>query len=246
MPSPFAQSSYQVRFEWGVEGLARLAPADVVVVVDVLRFSSTMADAVADAPVALERALLWSSNGAAVAAAAGSGQGTDAGEVDAGEAEAGAIGAAGSDAAAGPIVLLGGIRNAAATAQAVMTLQERRGARTSVSVIAAGERAADGRLRFAVEDQLGAGAIIAALSDLGIDHSAPEAAAVAESFRALRRGLRHLLIGSGSGRELADGVASTTRMQDDGIRPATVAEAAELDASTIVPVLRRGVFEPFA
>ncbi|MEJ1088184.1 2-phosphosulfolactate phosphatase [Microbacterium sp. Mu-80] len=218
---PFSQSSYQVRFEWGIEGLARLAPADVVVVVDVLRFSSTMADAVAGAPVALERARAWSSNGAAVAAAAQGDQGD-------------------------PVVVLGGIRNAAATARAVMTLQERRGARTSVNVIAAGELTGAGALRFAVEDQLGAGAVIAALSDLGIDHSSPEAAAAGESFRSLRRGLRHLLIGSASGRELAEGVASTERMLADGIRPATVEECAELDAGDAVPVLRDGSFEPFA
>lgn len=218
MPSPFAQSSYQVRFEWGVDGLARLAPADVVVVVDVLRFSSTMADAVGEQPVALDRARIWSSNGAAVADAASR---------------------------VGGVVLLGGIRNATATARAVMTLQERSGERTSVSVIAGGELTPEGRLRFAVEDQLGAGAIIAALSDLGIDHSSPEAAGSAESFRALRRGLRHLLIGSGSGRELVDGVASTARMLADGIRPATVAEAAELDAVDAVPMLRNGVFTPF-
>ncbi|UNK70189.1 2-phosphosulfolactate phosphatase [Microbacterium sp. H1-D42] len=218
---PFTQSSYQVRFEWGVDGLARLEPADVIVAVDVLRFSSTMADAVAEQPVALERARLWSTNGAAVAAAA-------------------------SRVGAGPVVLLGGIRNAAATARAVMTLQERRGDRTSVSVIAAGELTSESRLRFAVEDQLGAGAVIAALTDLGIDHSSPEAAAAAESFRALRRGLRHLLIGSGSGRELADGVVSTDRMLADGIRPAAVEECAELDATDTVPVLRAGTFEPFA
>ncbi|MDF2508354.1 MAG: phosphosulfolactate phosphohydrolase, partial [Microbacterium sp.] len=28
MPSPFDQSTYQVRLDWGVAGLARLAPAD--------------------------------------------------------------------------------------------------------------------------------------------------------------------------------------------------------------------------
>ncbi|MBN7793456.1 2-phosphosulfolactate phosphatase [Microbacterium esteraromaticum] len=217
--TPLTQSSYQVRFEWGADGLARLAPADVVIVVDVLRFSSTMADAVAQAPIALERALAWSANGAQVAGAA---------------------------ARVAPVVLLGGIRNASATARAVMTLQERRGDRTSVSVVAAGERDADGRLRFAVEDQLGAGAVIAALSDLGIDHSSPEAAVSAESFRALRRGLRHLLIGSASGRELADGVASTERMLADGIRPATIEECAAADTTETVPALQGGVFVPFA
>lgn len=96
-----------------------------------------------------------------------------------------------------------------------------------------------------MEDQLGAGAIIAALSDLGIDHSSPEAAAAAESFRALRKGLRHMLIGSGSGRELVDGVASTARMEAAGVRPATTADAAELDAVDAVPALRGEVFERF-
>lgn len=219
MPSPFDQSSYQVRHEWGAEGLARLAPADIVVVVDTLRFSSTMADAVASGrSIALDEALGWSLNGASVAAEA---------------------------ADAGSTVLLGGIRNAAATARAVMTIQEQRAARTSVSVLAAGELTPDGRMRFAVEDQLGAGAVIAALTDLGIDHSSPEAAAAAESFRSLRRALRHLLSASGSGRELADGVASTARMEAAGIRPASVSEAAEPDAVDAVPVLREGMFTAF-
>lgn len=220
MPSPFDQSYYQVRVEWGVEGLARLAPADVVVVVDVLRFSSTLADVIADGrTVAVADAADWSTNGAAVAAAA---------------SETGAV------------VLIGGIRNAAATARAVMTVQECRSARTSVAVIAAGERTPDGGLRFAVEDQLGVGAVVAAFTDLGIDHCAPDGAVAAESFRALRRAVRHMVAASGTGRELAVGVESTARMADAGIRPATIEEAAEIDAVDAVPVLREGVFERFA
>lgn len=219
MPSPFDQSYYQVRVEWGVEGLARLAPADIVVVVDVLRFSSTMANIVEDGgTVQLSDARDWSANGAAVVTAA---------------SETGAV------------VLVGGIRNAAATARAVMALQERRAARTSVTVIAAGERIPDGELRFAVEDQLGAGAVVAALIDLGIDHCSPDGAVAAEGFRALRRALRHLLAASGSGRELVDGVVSTVRMIESGIRPATTEEAAETDAVDAAVVLREGVLERF-
>ena len=233
MPQPFAQSSYQVRFEWGSEGLARIAPADVVVAVDVLRFSSTLADVTATGgAVTLADAIEWSKNGADIVRAA--------------SLSAAPATTENPDAAQQPLVLVGGIRNAAAVARAVMTVQERRGERVSVTVVAAGERDAEGELRFAVEDQLGAGAIISALSDLGIDHSSPEAAVAAESFRALRRGLRHLLIGSGSGRELEDGVASTARMEASGIRPATVAEAAELDAVDAVPMLRDGAFVPFS
>ncbi|GAB3600118.1 2-phosphosulfolactate phosphatase [Microbacterium tumbae] len=226
MPHPFDQSAYQVRLEWGVEGLRRLASADVVVVVDVLRFSSIVTDAVAAGRTvelddatgwSLNGATGWSLNGAAVVAAA--------------------LGA--------ETVLVGGIRNASALARAVLEIQDRRRQRTSVAVIAAGERTPDGGLRFAVEDHLGAGAIIAALSDLGIDHTSPEAAAACESARGLRRALRHLLTASGSGRELADGVAATGRIEASGLVPTTVADAAELDATAVVPVLRDGVFVAF-
>lgn len=218
MPTPFDQSTYQVRLDWGVEGLGRLAPADVVVVVDVLRFSSTVADAVASgATVSLADAGEWSRNGAAVAAAA-----------------------------EGATVLLGSVRNAGAVARAIAVEQERRQARTSVAVIAAGELDSAGGLRFAVEDHLGAGAVIAALTDLGIDHTAPDAAVAAEGFRALRRALRHILSASGSAREIADGVPATDRMTAAGLTPTTAADAAELDAIDAVPVLRDGVFVAFA
>ncbi|GAA2002065.1 2-phosphosulfolactate phosphatase [Microbacterium ulmi] len=205
MPSPFDQSAYQVRMEWGVDGVARLARSDVVVVVDVLLCSSTVtAAAERGETVALDAAAGASSiDGAAVAKAA---------------------------AAAPALVLLGGIVNASAVARAVLAEQVRRGARTSVAVIAAGE-GAPASPRFAVEDLLGAGAVVAALGDLGIDHCSPEAAAAGESFRALRGAVRHLMSASGSGRELAErGLA------------AEVASAASLDASAAVPVLRDGFF----
>lgn len=223
MPNPFDQSAYQVRFEWGAAGLARLAPADIVVVVDVLRFSSTVTDAVdAGGSAALTDALEWSPNGAAVAHAAASSPEP-------------------------PVVLLGCLRNAGAVAAAVLELQSRRQMRTSVSVIAAGERAGDD-LRVAVEDQLGAGAVIAALSALGLDHTSPEAAAAGEAAHGLRRALRHLIGASGSGRELTAGVGgvrATERMAAAGIVPTSVAQAAALDAVKSVPVLAGGVFTRF-
>jgi len=217
MPSPFDQSTYQVRLEWGVEGLDRLASADVVVVVDVLRFSSTVADAVASgSSVSLADAVGWSRNGAAVASRAGD-----------------------------SVVLVGSLRNASAVARAIATLQERRQARTSVAVIAAGEADAAGTLRFAVEDHLGAGAVIAALTDLGIDHTAPDAAVAAEGFRALTRALRHMVSASGSAREIAEGVAATERIATAGLVPTSTGDAAELDAHGVVPVLRDGLFVAF-
>lgn len=209
MSSPFDQSRYQVRLEWGVAGLGVLAPADVTVVVDVLRFSSTVIDRVA----AGEQVLLdadahaVSLNGAAIAAHA---------------------------AATGSVVMLGALRNAAAVADAILAEQRRRGERTSIALIAAGElasRDADAPLRFAVEDHLGAGAIVDALGVLGLDHTSPEAAAAGEAFRGLRGAVRHLLTASGSGQELID-----RGRRDEVIAAATV------DAVPCVPVLRDGRF----
>ncbi|MCW3492407.1 2-phosphosulfolactate phosphatase [Microbacterium sp. SSM24] len=204
--SPFDQSAYQVRFEWGLDGLDRLAPSDVVVVVDVLRFSSTVVQAVERGEeVPLDAAAhAVSINGAAVAAAATG------------------------------LVLLGGLRNAAAVARAILAEQEHRGARTSIAVIACGEltsRDPAAPLRFAVEDLLGAGAVIDALAGLGIDHSSPEAAVAGEGFRALRGAAKHLLTASGSGREL-----------DAAGRRDEVLAAAAVDAASVVPVLRDGTF----
>ena len=136
--------------------------------------------------------------------------------------------------ARGALVLLGALRNASAVADAVLAEQQRRGGRTSIAVIAAGELTgtdAGATVRFAVEDQLGAGAIIDALGALGIDHTSPDAAVASESFRALRRAVTHLLTASGSGLELIE----------QGRRDEVLAAAA-VDAASVVPVLRDGVF----
>lgn len=209
LETPFDQRRYQIRHDWGVEGLRRLAPSDVVVVVDVLRFSTTVTDAVSRGDtVALDAAAdAVSINGAAVARIA---------------AESGAV------------VLLGCLRNARIVAGAVLDMQRRREERTTIAVIAAGElagRAPGAPLRFAVEDQLGAGAIVDALGALGIDHTSPDAAAACESFRGLRGATRHLLTASGSGQEL---LARDARDE--------VVNAAAVDAASRVPVLRDGIF----
>lgn len=230
---------YQVRFEWGVAGLERLAPADVVIVIDVLRFTTTVAVALeSGGTVPLDaQAHAVSLNGAAVAeAAAGSGR-ADARPADGSRANGGtADGSQANDspAASAPRVLLGCLRNATGVAQAVLAEQHRRAQRTSVNVIAAGEldsRAPDAAMRFSVEDFFCAGAIIAALSEIGIDHTSPEAAAAAEAFLGLRGGIRHLVGASGSARELA------ARGEGD-----EVARATQVDATTVVPVLRGRTF----
>lgn len=201
--SAHAQSDYQVRLEWGDAGLARLAPADVVVVVQTLGLTA--------------HALSACEHGA---------------DLDLTEDADAAARLARAAEAAGAHVVIGGLRNAAAVAAHVMAVQHGRGARTSISVIAAGsvDDADATGVRFAVDDLLGAGAVVAALGDLGIDHASPDAAVAGEGFRALGGAVRHLLTASGNGRALAA----------DGEREAVLA-AASRDAASVVPVLHDGV-----
>lgn len=198
-----AQSDYQVRLEWGAAGMARLAPADVVVIVQTLGLSA--------------RALNACEQGGTLDLATDD----DAAASLARAAEAG-----------GAHVIVGGLRNAAAVAAHVMEVQRARGVRTSISIIAAGyvDDGAAAGVRFAVDDLLGAGAVVAALGDLGIDHASPDAAVAGEGFRALGGAVRHLLTASGTGRALAA----------EGRRDAVLAGATR-DAASVVPVLRAGV-----
>lgn len=199
-----AQSDYQVRLEWGTAGLARLAPAHVVIVVQTLGLSAHAISAV-DAGASLEVA---------------------------GDDDAAAV-LARAAADTGAHVIAGGLRNAAAVAAHVLAVQRARAERTSIALVAAGhlDDGDSATLRFAVEDLLGAGAVIAALGDLGIDHASPDAAVAGEGFRALAGAVRHLLTASGTGRALAA----------DGGRDAVLAAAAR-DAASVVPVLRDGAF----
>ena len=121
-----------------------------------------------------------------------------------------------------PVVIAGCLRNASAVAAFA---RESAGAGVAIAVIAAGERWPDGTLRPAIEDDLGAGAIVAAL---GLDAAcSPEARYAAHAFRALRDVLADAVRDSVSGRELAE-----AGYADDVVR------ALELDASATVPVLR--------
>jgi len=129
------------------------------------------------------------------------------------------------------VVLAGSLRNRTAVARCILELQEQRGERLMVAIIAAGHDAADGS-RFAIEDQLGAGAVVDALVALGIDHTSPEAAVACAAFEGLRHAATHLIGASGRAVELVE----------QGRRP-EVRFATEIDASTDVPVLRDGVFD---
>ncbi|TYL54237.1 2-phosphosulfolactate phosphatase [Agromyces mariniharenae] len=135
------------------------------------------------------------------------------------------------------VVLEGSLRNRSAVARRILELQEERGERLMVAIVAAGERtggragsevggsdAHSDAVRFAVEDQLGAGAIVDALIALGIDHTSPEAAVACAAFEGLRHAAVHLIGASASGAELVA----------QGRRP-EVRAATEVDASDEVP-----------
>lgn len=118
-------------------------------------------------------------------------------------------------------VIVAGLGNRSAVAEWVLARQTEKGDRFAVAVIAVGERRPDGTARMAVEDLLVAGAVIDALTGLGIDHCSPEAAAASAAFVGLKRALRHLTSASETGQALAAAgreheVAAAGRLDESG------------------------------
>jgi 2-phosphosulfolactate phosphatase len=120
-------------------------------------------------------------------------------------------------------VFTGCLRNAKAVAAAAQSMA----GGGSVGVVPAGELWGDGSLRPAVEDLLGAGAILETL-DLSLSS---EARVARDAFRAVRHDLAAILRGSVSGRELIG------RGFEKDIKLATA-----LNLSTTAPLLRDGVY----
>ena len=125
----------------------------------------------------------------------------------------------------------GSLRNADAVATWIAARHDP--ATTSVAIIAAGERWPDDTLRPAVEDLWGAGAVVAALRNEGWTDLSPEAETTAAVWDSVAPDVSATLFNCASGREL---VAAGYR--DD------VLIAGEVNASTSVPLLRNGSFEP--
>jgi 2-phosphosulfolactate phosphatase len=229
------QHGFAFRFDWGAEGLHALAPAcDVIVIVDVLRFTSAVS-------AALERGSIvfpyrWRDDAAATYAA-------ERDAVLAGARSEGPISLSPTDLltvatptrivlpspngstvsylareAGVPFVLAGSLRNAAATARRALALAHS----GAIGVVAAGERwpREGGPLRPCVEDLLGAGAVLAALDPsaaVSAPCGSPEAMAARAAFIAARPLLEDALADSASGRELArvgygDDVATASQL----------------------------------
>jgi 2-phosphosulfolactate phosphatase len=239
VPAEHSQSAYRIGFDWGAAGALALTadarPGDVAVVVDVLSFTTTLSVAVeaglevfpypwgeADAPAYAQ------ARGAVLAS--GRRAGLQVGSLSLSPASF--AGATGIDrvvlpspngsaicfslARAGVTVVGACLRDASAVGRWLAGAER-------VRVVAAGEQWPDGRLRPAVEDLWGAGAVLAGLD---LADASPEAQAAVAAYRAVRDDLALELPATASGREL---VAAGFGLD--------VEIAASLDAARVVPLL---------
>lgn len=254
---------FDLQFEWGPNGLDRLGPgAAGIVVVDVLRFTTAVAVAVGRGASVLP--YRWADGAAETYAAQHNAllAGADPPDADGPRwslspcdlarlapgtrlvlpsPNGSALAYRAREHAARALVLAGCLRNASSVArEAAASLRS-----GPVAVIAAGERwpvvlsAPDGdgdafALRPAVEDLLGAGAVLRALrvlTGIALHRVSPEARAAMAAFDEARDDLREWLLASESGRELVAG-----GRRDD------VLAAAALDVEAVAPVLVGDVF----
>lgn len=257
MHAAHRQLPFTVRLEWGLRGARAVLPgAEAAVVVDTLSFSTAVSVGVeaglavlpfraapgdgdlhdAAARLAEERGALLAAprslsrlslSPTSIRAHAGAHSGREL-------VLPSPNGSAISEHLAGhvPELLAGSLRSASATAD---WLARHLPPSAVVVVIAAGERWPGGALRPALEDQLGAGAVLAALLRTAPGRTraqlSPEARAAVAVFEAFRDDLPGELAESASGRELV-------------LRgfEADVALAAELDASRVAAHFSDGAF----
>jgi len=232
----YQQEGFSLRFDWGLPGLQGLLPvSDVIVVVDVLSFSSAVDIAVGcgawvyptpDRDSKAER--LAKAIGGVLAARTitqGSYGLSPSSLLEIPEGTRLVLpspnGATLSAHTAGTPTLTGCLRNARAVARLAQCLGSR------ITVIAAGERWPGGSLRPALEDLLGAGAILAELEG----RCSPEAQAAIATFLGLKDRLPDILHECASGQELEE----RSRSQDVDL-------AAALNASDNAPLLQDGAF----
>ena len=232
----FNQQEFDVRCEWGERGLTELAPvSNVLVIVDVFSFSTSVDIAVSRGAMVVpyqadEKAAEFA---ASIHAELARPERTESRlslspasllQIPRGtRIVLPSLNGARLSLLAGPVPLLAGcLRNA----RAVATAAQRYGSR--ISVIAAGERwKDDDSLRPALEDLIGAGAII---SHLG-DSLSPEAMSAKAVFRGAAPHLLEHISRCGSGKELIEGGFA----KDVGL-------ASELDVSGCAPTLIDGTF----
>ncbi|MDQ3818238.1 MAG: 2-phosphosulfolactate phosphatase [Acidobacteriota bacterium] len=231
----FDQSEYNVRCEWGEQGVGVLAPAsDVVIIVDVLSFSTAVEIAVSLGATVFpyrwrdETCYEYAGSLGAEVADRDNPRGFSLSPSSLVNLPPGARlvlpspnGSTLSLLAGPRPTLLGCLRNCRAVAESAMKKGR------SVAVIPAGERWEDGSLRPCFEDLAGAGALINFLRGT----LSPEARAAQNVFEAARENLYERLRGCGSGKE-----------KIHRLEARDVELAAALNVSRSVPVLFEGAF----
>jgi 2-phosphosulfolactate phosphatase len=202
----FDQADFDIRCEWGIQGVMQLAPiSDVVIIVDVLSFSTCVEIATARGAVIFpyrwndaSASAFAQSIGAELAVKRG-GDRYSLSPASLTQIEPGTRlvlpspnGSSLSLATGATPTLAGCLRNCHSVAQAAMGYGQR------IAVVPAGERWQDGSLRPALEDWIGAGAII---SDLKGARS-PEAEMAAIAYGGVQPTLGASIRQCGSGKEL--------------------------------------------
>jgi len=232
------QSQFDLCCEWGIGGGEQLALADVTIIVDVLSFTTSVDVAVAQGATVLP--YRWNDEKASEyareqnAELAGPRNRLDDGyslspasltnvlpglRLVLPSPNGSALAFAAISRAS--TVMAGSLRNASAVASAARRTGKR------IAVIPAGEQWPDGTFRPAVEDWVGAGAILRSLPGT----RSPEAQAAIAAFDSFSGALQDQLLNCSSGRELVErGFGRDVEL------------AAELDVSTAVPILHGAMF----
>ena len=244
----FNQSPYNCRLEWGRRGAREASErGDIVVIVDVLSFSSTVVSALRSGaiifpyPPDLDGKMYGDSIGAEYilgrAEAARKGRPTlspvtfNEEHRDKQYVLSSLNGAYCSWVASRvPALLIGSLLNASAVAAAAEEIQQKTG--SAITVVPCGEmwndvRENENRLRPSVEDYLGAGAILKELSG----EKSPEAEVCAGAFNSSVNRLKDLIWDCGSGRELRE------RGFEEDVR-----YCSQLNVTEIVPIMKDGRF----
>ncbi len=204
----FDQQDYRIRCEWGLNGIEALKPhSEVIVIVDVLSFSTCVEIAThAGAEILPYRFRddsvidFGASKNALVAQRNRSRDTYSLSPQSLTKIPRGTRlvlpspnGSTLTLAAAGKVVMAGCLRNAKAVADYASQFE-------SIAVIPCGERWEDGSIRFALEDLLGAGAIIRELAGT----KSPEALAAEATFNNFQDDLERTILDCASGRELVE------------------------------------------
>jgi len=231
----FDQADFEVRCEWGKEGVLQLAPiSDVVVIIDVLSFSTCID--IANSRGAIVFPYQWKDESArAFAQSVNAKVAEQRGDSRYSLSPASLLaidlgtrlvmpspnGSSLSLATTGTPTLTGCLRNCRAIALAAMNYGQR------IAVIPSGEKWHDGSLRPSFEDFVGAGAVISYLEG----KLSPEAQLAREAYQGVRQSLKHLIKQCGSGQELIE-----RGFEQD------VDLASKMNVSDCVPTLFNGAY----